>query len=203
MRTRSKLALIGFGATMLMAFAIGTASARNLSISNQNIRMTFNNIELIGEEISTTSCHLTLEGSFHTRTLVKTPNTLVGLLTRVTTANCNHPVRILTLPWHIRYAGFSGTLPNITLIIAKAVGVAIDIEPGVGFQCLTEATLEFRAVRDTATRVLTGVTIPTQEVALGSGGGFGCPVSTGSLSSNGTGGVTVLGAATSLTVTLI
>lgn len=200
MRTRSKLALIGLGATLLMAFAIGTASARNLSISNQNIRMTFNNIELGIEGVSTTSCHVTLEGSFHSRTLPKTPETLVGLLTRVANGSCNNPVTILgTLPWHIRYTGFSGTLPNITLIIARAIGASFQVEPGLGIRCLMRNNLQFRAIRNTASGELSGIEIPTQEVSLT--GAF-CPA-TGALASNGNGSIMLLGATTRLTVTLI
>ena len=205
MRTRSKLALIGLGAAMLMAFAIGTASARNLSISNQNIRMTFNNLELGAEGLATTTCHVTLEGSFHERTLVKTPETLVGFLTRVTTGNCNNGVSVLreTLPWHIRYVGFSGRLPAISLILAKGVGAAFVVEPGLGFRCLFRATVSFRAILSPSTGEINGVEVPNQEVALMSGGGSGCPASSGFFRSRPNGSIMLLGAITRLTVRLI
>ena len=205
MRTRSKLALIGLGATLLMALAISTASARNLSISNQNIRITFNNLELGVEEVSTTTCHITLEGSFHSRTLSKTPDTLVGFLTRVTTGNCNAAVTVLTatLPWHIRYAGFSGRLPAIASILARGIGAAFGIEPGLGINCLFRSNVNFSALRNTATGELTGIEVPTQEAPLTSGGGFGCPANTGFFRSGGNGSVMLLGVTTRLTVTLI
>jgi hypothetical protein len=78
------------------------------------------------EGLGTDRCDLTLEGSFHSRTFPKTPELLIGYLTRVGTANCTLTTTILTatLPWHVRYTGFSGALPDITAIRARIVGVA-------------------------------------------------------------------------------
>src|SRR6476659_4992344 len=127
MHARSKLVLAGLGATLLMALAVGAASARNFSASNPQFRATFNNFEINferGEEggFGITTCHLTLEGSLHGTTIVKGQGTLLGYITSVTTGQCNYglvPYTILaeTLPWHVSYAGFSGRLPNITLLL--------------------------------------------------------------------------------------
>jgi len=204
MRTRSKLALMGLGATILMAFVVSTASARNLSISNQNLRVTFNNLELGIEGFATTTCHVTLEGSLHSRTIAKVLESLIGYITRVTTGNCNAGVTILrTLPWHVRYRGFSGTLPNITLLFIRNMNTTFNVEPGAFINCLATANIDSRLIRSTATGELTGAEIPTTEVPLRGGGGFGCPASVGFFRSGGNGSVMLLGATTRITVTLI
>src|ERR1044071_3581859 len=150
------------GATLLMAFALGTASARSLSISNQNIRATFANLELGVEGINTVTCRVTLEGSLHSRTIAKVRGALIGYLTRVSTNNCNRPVTILTetLPWHVRYESFSGILPNITLIFIRSTGISFQVEPGVGIRCLARGELDGRFL--VTNRIITGVEVPRQ-----------------------------------------
>jgi hypothetical protein len=129
MRTRSKLWLTAVMATALFATAVGNASARNLSLSNQNIRAVFNPLVFApAEGGGRLSCAVTLEGSFHTRTFTKTVNSLVGYITRVNVqetlcagegslAGASARADSETLPWHVRYAGFTGTLPNIARVI--------------------------------------------------------------------------------------
>jgi hypothetical protein len=201
MSKRATGILISVVATAVMAMTVTTASARNLSLTNQNIRMTFNNLELGVEGISTLTCRVTLEGSFHARTLPKVAESLVGYLTRVTTGQCNRGVTILTatLPWHIRYVGFSGRLPNITSIIARAVNVAFQVEPGIGIRCLAAGNIEFSSVRVTATGAITGLNVPLQNIALT--GAF-CP-SPGFFQSGSTGEPFLLGTTNRITVTLI
>jgi hypothetical protein len=203
MRTHSKLALASLAATMLMAFAVSTASAGRLSTSNQNIRVTFNNLELSAEGLPTDTCHVTLEGSFHSRTITKSVGTLLGYITRVATGSCSQGTTILnaTLPWHIRYVGFSGTLPNITLLIAR-VSRASFSTGSLGFICLAEAEIESNFRRE-ASGGITGVEVRAQGIPLRSGGGFGCPAETGNFRSAGDGTASLLGTTTRITITLI
>jgi len=197
MRTRSKLVLAGIGATLLMALAIGTASARNLSISNQSFRGTFNNLEFTVEGISTTTCRVTLEGSLHTRTIDKTPGTLIGNITRVITGQCNpNQVTILTetLPWNVRYSGFSGRLPNITLLIIHSrAAFRVSV-------CLSGEIIQGRFSRDPNTGELVLGSIPSQVVPAT--GPF-CFPGRGVFRSNGNGSVFLLGSNTRVSVTLI
>jgi hypothetical protein len=79
-------ALATAAATLLLATAITTASARNLSISEQSFRVTFSSLELV-TELVTIRCRVTLEGSFHTRTIAKVPGSLVGAISRATVAH--------------------------------------------------------------------------------------------------------------------
>ncbi|MGB2709974.1 MAG: hypothetical protein WBC33_00535, partial [Conexibacter sp.] len=72
---------------------------------------------------------VTLRGSLH-RTIAKTTGSLAGLITDCRTALGEVGlifIRIegrceLTLPWHVRYVGFTGTLPNIRESIMTLVG---------------------------------------------------------------------------------
>ena len=116
-------------ATTLLALLATAAPARNFSISNQNFRVAWSEIEF-ATEIATIRCAITLEGSFHYRTLIKRERILIGYITAaVARRPCTngeawsangreaHP-RLGTLanslPWHVTYEGFAGTLPNIT-----------------------------------------------------------------------------------------
>jgi len=127
MRTHSKLWLTAIMAAALFATAVGTASARNLSTSNSNIRADFRPLVFFNGE-ARLSCNVTIEGSFHYRTIVKSRLALVGYITRVTVdeANCRGGGLLAgargranreTLPWHISYEGFGGRLPLFDNVI--------------------------------------------------------------------------------------
>ncbi|MGN6189503.1 MAG: hypothetical protein ACTHOE_11425 [Conexibacter sp.] len=116
----------------LLAATVGAASARNFSFSSQTERIAFAELKFTGGEI-TVSCRLTLEGSFHSRTTAKIREALVGAVTAVTGGHpCNGGEAFAfngvertpnTLPWHIQYDSFEGTLPSsisgITLILSR------------------------------------------------------------------------------------
>jgi len=200
MHTRSKLVLTAFGATLLMAFAISTASAGRLSVSSQNFSVTFSELIFRAGEINNT-CHVTLEGSLHSRTIRKVEGTLIGYITRVQTGQCNLGTTILTetLPWHISYISFSGTLPEITLLIIRGRGnfrVAT---------CLAAAEFLGRFIRSIPSGQTNHVDVPLErnsEIPLT---GILCPSPRiGTLSSGAQrGSVMVLGASTRITITLI
>jgi len=134
MRTSVKLTLTALAASLLLSAAISTASARDLVITNQNFRATWASLEFSGAAV--TRCAVTLEGSFHYRTIVKNPRSLIGLITRaIVNRPCiegtgsafngveryNGITPANTLPWHVTYEGFTGRLPNIeTLLILLA-----------------------------------------------------------------------------------
>jgi hypothetical protein len=215
MRRLHKLLLTTLAATLLLAAATSTASARNFSISNQNFRVVWRELNFGG----IVTCELTLEGSFHYRTIVKREGALVGLVTR---AIVRHPCRsgegwtdngteeflgsrtINSLPRHITYQGFLGTLPAITGIRLTIMGPSfVASSPGI---CLARyglaednvtmlATITAGVVGN-ATPVAGANSITRREVFSG---GF-CPA-TGTLT--GEGPVTLLGNTTRLTLTLI
>ena len=129
-------------ATTLLALLATAAPARNLSISNQQFRVTWQDLDF-ATDVTTITCHLTLEGSFHYRTIVKRERTLIGYITQVAfrrpcrngeawAANGReaHPrlgTLANTLPWHLTYEGFEGTLPCITAILLLLRGARLKI----------------------------------------------------------------------------
>jgi hypothetical protein len=120
MRTSAKLGLTALMAALLFASALSTASARNLSTNEQNIRTTWSSLEF-QTSLVTLRCQVTLEGSFHSRTIPKIVRTLlIGAITRVAIKRescANGQFGIRGLPWHITYEGFTGILPNITSVL--------------------------------------------------------------------------------------
>ncbi|HEX7289912.1 MAG TPA: hypothetical protein VF250_02185 [Conexibacter sp.] len=120
-------------AIAVMALSIGSASARNFSVSNQNIRAVWTRRNLSEPFGVTTSCPVTLEGSLHSRTIAKVTYALIGYITRATVgppASCvGGEATILggSLPWHVRLLGFDGTLPDITRLRALLSGGSFKI----------------------------------------------------------------------------
>jgi len=125
MRPIQRLSLAAFAATALFAALATTASARQFESSQQNTRIVFRPVRDISSSGDTISCTITLEGSFHYRTISKVAAALVGYITKaiVDTPSCvSSPTTGIraaalteTLPWHITYVDFSGSLPNVTL----------------------------------------------------------------------------------------
>ena len=200
MRTKVLAAVCGATASAIMALAVSTATAGRFSLSSQNVRITFNDVEFAMATV-TTDCRLTLEGSFHSRTSAKVLASLVGYITRVTTGQCTNANTILseTLPWHVRYEGFAGTLPEITSVVAKIAQSGCRV-----LTCLSRAGYLLRVVRDPVTGALTGVEIPLERNEGLPVDGVFCPSPRlHSLRSNGNGSFFVLGSTSRVTLTLI
>jgi hypothetical protein len=125
MRQRSKLVLAGLTVALAFGVLVSASSANRIGISGRQWTATWNAVRFVG--FVTVECHFTLEGSFHSRTLSKVLEALFGYVSRVTvdeTRCTGGSARALTetLPWHIRYGGFEGTLPIITGISERLVG---------------------------------------------------------------------------------
>jgi len=116
----AKVTLTALAAALLLASAVSTASAARLSTSSQNIRATFTSLEFAAPGVVTIRCQVTLEGSFHTRTIAKVARSLIGAITRVVVkeeACTNGRARALPpFPYHLTFEGFAGALPNITSV---------------------------------------------------------------------------------------
>jgi hypothetical protein len=200
-------------AAVLLGALVGTASAGRLSLSSQTIRMTWASLTFSGG-FGTVRCAVTMEGSFHSRTIAKTRESLIGYITN---ARISHPCsagaawahsgetnEVLggtvsnRLPWHIRYASFTGTLPNITSMNVEVVGIAYLIrEPVFGVLCEYAGGAEGRGGllwRIEFWPILAVTYAATETVSTN-----GCP----NLTTNGTGRVTVLNSSTGITLTLI
>ncbi len=116
MQMPAKLSLTALTVALLLSAAVTAASAGRLSISNQNIRVTWRSLEF-GSSVVTIRCPVTLEGSFHSRTITKVHGTLIGAVTRMAIKNescTNGVVEASLLPWHLTYENFIGALPRIS-----------------------------------------------------------------------------------------
>jgi hypothetical protein len=210
MRKYTKLALLSITAMLLMAVAVSSASAGRLSTSNQNIRVTWRRLEFRAGESALARCAVTLEGSFHSRTITKTTNALLGYVTRAIVGPCSAgaaTVLTATLPWHITYQSFAGTLPNITRVRILLVNASFLIEQ-FGFRCLARTTAASPASGEIALGAggrAEGLKPDERvEIPTTSGGGFGCPSAAGNFATEAgdPGVVTLLGTSTSINVTL-
>jgi len=144
MRTRSTLAIVGLAAALVMALAVGSASANHLSLSHGNLnRAIWNPLEFRGG-FGTVKCPVTLEQSFHSVTISKVVGALIGYVTGATVGTCTQgsaTVLTATLPWHIQYGGFLGSLPRFTGVKELLIGASFQIrEPVFGVTCLARST---------------------------------------------------------------
>lgn len=200
MRRFSKLLLAAV--TMVVLASAIDANAGRLSVTSQSFRITWLSISF-RSAFGTETCPLTLEGSFHARTLPKTTNALLGYITRAAlpSGQCSVGAATLlqeTLPWHMRYSTFTGTLPDIESISVKLVGMGIRVSE-IFFSCLTttEGTnpLILQMTRE-AGGTMTGVRVSAVSSIPGCSGGLAAE-------SPASGFLTVLGATTRVTLTLI
>ena len=194
-RSRALLALLG--ATIMLGALVGTASANRLATSSQNITATWTAMNFAGP-FGTVTCPVTLSGSLHSRTITKTAGALIGFINRATanSGGCSGgsaSVRQSSLPWHVRYLSFSGTLPIITSIRTNIIGAGFEIISGELGPCSVTTTATSPATgtfnRNTSTGALTSV-------AVGGTIATTCPFVSGSLSGTSN-------SLTPITVTLI
>jgi hypothetical protein len=211
MRKHSKLILASLTATLLMALAVsGTASARVFSVDNMNFRVVWTSLEFRAGELATIRCRVTLEGSFHSQTISKVEKALIGYVSRAIVAGerCtggSATVHAESLPWHITYSGFTGTLPNIRsirVLLQNGRFQIRDINTGVRCTGIIEpnhqARGEIRLTAEGQADTLTpdgSVNIPLE--------GLFCPANGQFTSPAGDGRITLLGTTTRIMVTLI
>lgn len=127
---------------VIVAVFPAIAFGRSFEVSSQTVRANFTSIEFNGLAGNAT-CSLTLEGSFHARTIAKTSSALIGYINRARLGACSSgaaTVLSATLPWHTRYASFTGTLPNITRLATTVIGAAWAIREFGGITCLLRST---------------------------------------------------------------
>jgi hypothetical protein len=197
----SKLFLATLGATVLLGALVGSASARRIESSSQTLRSLFREVIFNGI-FGNIQCEVQLEGSLHSRTIEKIRCSLIGYITAARILACaRNAATILTetLPWHVQYESFTGTLPTITSIKTNVIGAAFRIrEP---FEtCLARSTATNPSV---GTYTIVSGTITSAEIS-GTGIPTVCPgfTSEGEFRSNAA-PVTVLNSTTRITVRLI
>jgi hypothetical protein len=132
MHRHARALLASLAAAAILMFAVGSASAGRLSVSNRQFRVVWRGLEIMNTfTASLVICPVTMEGSFHSSTIRKVFNALIGHITRanLNSAACTSNVvggsatiNRETLPWHLTYKEFAGTLPNITSITLLFAG---------------------------------------------------------------------------------
>jgi hypothetical protein len=166
---RIKPILVALAAALLMALSASTSSARNISISRPELwNAQWSQVRLQSGGTTAAACDVTLEGSFHYRTLLKVREALIGYVTRAIMNNCREgSATILTtnLPWHIKYHSFEGTLPDILAIRVLLLLEELRIHERIfGTECLKRTTntepdvLAFRLTIGNENRLITGIT---------------------------------------------
>ena len=128
-------------AVMIIAAFAGAGVGGKLSLSSA----TFKGTSAEGQFENETGgrgqrivCPVTLEGSFHRTTVAKVARSLVGHVTRATVNSCSAgtmSVLTETLPWHVQYGGFAGTLPNMSSVSLSIVGMGASWT-FIGITCL-------------------------------------------------------------------
>jgi hypothetical protein len=183
MRNRSKLLLAALTATVVMGLAVD-ASATRIESSSQRFRIQWTTARPL--IFATTggirvSCPVTLEGSFHSRTISKVSGQLIGYTTRAQVGSGEPPCKggtaranTETLPWHQQYNGFIGTLPRIRGIIQTLVGSRFEVLTG-GLNCHPTTTQREPAAGTTTVNETTGAVIgfePNSEFTIALTEGF-------------------------------
>jgi hypothetical protein len=145
MRSGTRLLLAMACAATIVAFGASAAGANRLSSSSTGFQLIWT--PTFANEVATVRCvQITLSGSFHSRVITKTFESLVGHITGATLREPERctggTVELLTegLPWHFRYDTYTGTLPNITSIRFQIIGLKAGItEEGV--TCLYQSNI--------------------------------------------------------------
>jgi hypothetical protein len=210
MRRHSKVIVSVVVAVLCVGFEVTAASANRLSSSSGRIRAVWAalNLRNTGSGTVNVVCPVTIEGSFHSATMRKVRGALVGNVSRATTVSgacTNGRVTIAQehLPWHVRYAGFTGTLPRLSGVALDLVNARFVAENGSSI-CDTgvSAAQPGRAIVlvETSGRV-TGLRVDETSV-IPLEGEIACFFA-GEGAFAGTASVTGLGSTTSITITLI
>jgi hypothetical protein len=143
MRKPARNAFIVLLALGLVAIAGAAASARNLSVAEQLFLMRWPTFRFQESGGSNAECPVTLEGSFHSARIAKVRSLLVGFMDGATMGTCTlNSAGFLTntLPWHIQYESFTGSLPSIGRLRLQINEAAIWIREGFfGSRCLAVA----------------------------------------------------------------
>jgi hypothetical protein len=208
-------------AALLIVVLQAQAGAQRLEISNQGIRATFEPLVLLAPEAEGpgAACRVVLEGTFHSRTIAKEPERLIGYITRAILSretcvfeggaehivllngserDLNNVVVPNSLPWHIRYESFVGRLPTIEEIRIRIILFSF-LMLAFGISCLYRSTVaspaRFRIIRTAATNQIPSIVADSTAPIPRAAGPFLCPAEA---RLGGEGTIRVLGSTTVL-----
>jgi len=119
-------------AAVLLSLHVVSAAGTRLSVGERSFRAVWTPLRFTVESLSV-NCNVTFEGSFHSGSIDKVERALVGYVNRASLATCtNGSATVLTetLPWHVQYGGFTGSLPNIASMRLRLIGASVRISFG-------------------------------------------------------------------------
>lgn len=206
MRVNESLRLIGVTGA-LTVLTVGVASANRLSFSNRNITAVWNKLNFSDPtgEVVNIECDIVIDASMHSGTSTKLNSSLIGYVTRAPQPqSCVGGTATIpqeSLPWHIRYESFDGTLPRPSGL--RLQGVQVSFRINVGFSCLYRSTATepvLGIARIEANGLVTGLAADTSALIPRVEGSIFCP--TASRFAN-TGRITLLGTNNNISIRLI
>lgn len=131
MTKTGKFVAVALVASVTMAFAVSNASAARLSINrNADFEIIWTGLRFIAPIGDTVVCSVTLLGHFHSLTITKTAESLIGFIDHARLGACTGgtaTILVATLPWHVQYESFRGRLPTITQVVVKLVNASFQI----------------------------------------------------------------------------
>lgn len=138
--------IAGCVAGLWLAAGLSTASASTLSISRTSASFRWPQLGFVSASGAEITCRVTLSASFHEASIAKVSQMLIGIIESATFSSCTGGgVTLLTatLPWHLTYRSFTGTLPRITSVLVDVVGMSYKYKPTEAMaSCLSITTTE-------------------------------------------------------------
>jgi len=175
MRYRSKLTIAALSATVLLAIAVGGATASRLSVNERNFEFIWSEA-LGGTKTKLTftagtrnifECRVTLLGRFTESTIKKEPSTNQATIHHgelESCANGTDTIKSETMPWNIRYRSFEGSLPTIRSVTFGLIKAAFRMRESGGTECEWMTELNHPAV------LIAGNSSETSETGFASSG---------------------------------
>ncbi len=145
MRIRSRLLLAALVSSLLLSFSVASATAGRLSVSSRSFTIVWTSLtKSTTGGVGPIRCPVTLSGSYHSATFAKVIGVLIGYTNRASVAgpSCTGgrvTINQESLPWHVQYEGFRGTLPNIPEFDVGLVRAKLTIDSG-GIVCTAQST---------------------------------------------------------------
>lgn len=213
-------------ATALLLALASQALGNRLRFSNQGIRATYSTFAFstLATEGPGAICPVTLEGTLHSSTIVKTAESLIGYVTRANLQrnecvfvggathiwflngverDLNNNVVAQSLPWHIRYETFTGALPLIEEVRIRVIPFSF-LFLVAGSSCLYASTVaspaRFAIVRNGAGTISPLRAIQAAAIPRSTGSALLCPASANLI---GEGEIRLLGTTNTISLVLI
>jgi hypothetical protein len=192
MAAHARILVAALCAATALAVGVGTATARRLATTENHFLSHFSGITF-ESSAGNAICALSIEGSFHERTIEKIVRSLIGYISEARMKRpCSGGEGFIqstqergageseSLPWHVLYERFIGALPNITGIEAtldNALWLAIIAGVRCVYRTSTSSPLRGILNRNTTTGKATSLRLNETSAIPKAEGSFLCPAS--------------------------